>query len=138
MVYLIAEEELREGQYQVSAIRGVEIPKANGKKRLLGIPRVVDRLVQQAIAQVFQPVFETDFQAHSYGFRPGRNAQQAVRQSLQHINAGYQDVVDIDLKSFFDEVEHYILLELIYKRVSCRMALQLIRRFLRAPMQMNG
>ena len=131
-------EQLREGHYQVSAIRGVEIPKPNGKKRLLGIPTVVDRLVQQAISQVLQPVFETDFQAHSYGFRPGRNAQQAVRQSLEYINEGYQDIVDIDLKSFFDEVEHYFLLELIYKRVKCRMTLQLIRRFLRAPMQIDG
>lgn len=131
-------QQLREGQYQVSAILGVEIPKANGKKRLLGIPTVVDRLVQQAIHQVLQPIFETDFQTHSYGFRPGRNAHQAVKQSLQNINEGYQDIVDIDLKSFFDEVEHHILLELIYKRVKCPLTLKLIRGFLRAPIQING
>lgn len=131
-------EQLREGRYQVSAIRGISIPKPNGKTRLLGIPTVVDRLVQQAIAQVLQPVFETDFQAHSYGFRPGRNAQQAVRQSLHNINEGYQDIVDIDLKSFFDKVEHYILLELIYKRIKCQTTLKLIRHFLRAPIQVDG
>ena len=130
--------QLREGHYQVAPIRGVEIPKSNGKTRLLGIPTVVDRLVQQAIAQVLQPIFEADFQAHSYGFRPGRNAHQAVRQSLRNINDGYQDVVDIDLKSFFDEVEHHILLELIYKRVKCRMTLKLIRGFLRAPILIDG
>ena len=131
-------EQLREGHYQVSPIRGTRIPKANGKTRLLGIPTVVDRLVQQAIAGVLQPIFETDFQTHSYGFRPGRNAQQAVRQSLQYINEGYQDIVDIDLKSFFDEVDHCLLLELIYRRVKCPKTLLLIRRFLRAPILLDG
>jgi len=129
---------MQEGRYQVSAIRGVEKPKSNGKKRLLGIPTATDRLVQQAIAQVLQPVFETTFQPHSYGFRPGRNAHQAVKQSLANINEGYQDIVDIDLKSFFDEVDHAILLELVYKRVKCRMTLTLIRSFLRAPIAING
>lgn len=131
-------QQLREGHYQVAPILGVEIPKSNGKTRLLGIPTVADRVVQQAIAQGLQPTFEADFQAHSYGFRPGRNAHQAIRQSLQNINEGYQDIVDIDLKSFFDEVEHYLLLELIYKRVKCRMTLKLIRSFLRAPILIAG
>jgi group II intron reverse transcriptase/maturase len=131
-------QQLREGRYQVAPICGMEIPKSNGKKRLLGIPTVVDRVFQQAVARVLQPVFEAGFQAHSYGFRPGRNAHQAVGQSLLNINEGYQDIVDIDLKSFFDKVEHYLLLELIYKRVKCPMALKLIRSFLRAPILIDG
>ena len=124
--------------YQVSPILGVEIPKNKGKTRLLGIPTVIDRVFQQALYQILQPIFETDFQQHSYGFRPGRNAQQAITQSLENINSAYQDIVDIDLKSFFDEVEHYVLLELIYKKVKCKATLRLLRSFLRAPIQIKG
>jgi RNA-directed DNA polymerase len=124
--------------YQVSPILGVEIPKSNGSTRLLGIPTVVDRVYQQALHQVLQPTFETDFQQHSYGFRPRRNAHQALQQSLENINSGYQDIVDIDLKSFFDEVEHSILLELIYKKVRCKATMKLLRSFLRTPIQING
>ena len=131
-------EEIEEGKYQVSPILGVEIPKSNGKTRLLGIPTVVDRVFQQALHQVLQPIFEEDFQQHSYGFRPNRNAHQAVIQSLSNINSGYQHIVDIDLKSFFDEVEHYILLELIYKKVKCEKTMKLIRKFLRAPIHIKG
>ena len=131
-------KQIERGTYQVSPIKGVEIPKSNGKTRLLGIPTVVDRLYQQALHQVLQPLFEPDFRAHSYGFRPGRNAHQALQQSLANINSGYQDILDIDLKSFFDEVEHYILLELIYKKVQCKATLKLLRYFLRAPIQING
>ncbi|WP_242203176.1 reverse transcriptase domain-containing protein [Aestuariivivens insulae] len=95
---------IREGNYQPAPILGIEIPKSNGKTRLLGVPTVVDRVFQQAIQQVLQPIFEQDFQAHSYGFRPKRNAHQAMRQSLTNINQGYQYIVDIDLESFFDNV----------------------------------
>ncbi|WP_262710700.1 reverse transcriptase domain-containing protein [Maribacter sp. ACAM166] len=94
-------QQIERETYQVSPILGVEIPKSNGKTRLLGIPTVVDRVYQQALHHVLQPIFEADFQQHSYGFRPKRNAHQAVTQSLQNINSGYQDVVNIDLKSFF-------------------------------------
>lgn len=131
-------KSMREGNYQPSPILGIEIPKAKGKTRLLGVPTVVDRVFQQAIQQVLQPVFENDFQENSYGFRPKRNAHQALHQSLSYINQGYQYIVDIDLKSFFDNVEHYILMELIYKRIKCSYVLKLIRQFLRAPIQING
>lgn len=130
--------QVKRGTYQVSPILGIEIPKSNGKTRLLGIPTVIDRVYQQALHQVLQPIFEPDFQKWSYGFRPKRNAHGAVAQGLENINAGYQDIVDIDLKSFFDEVEHYILLELIYKKVKCKATLKLLRSFLRAPIQLNG
>lgn len=130
--------QIENGTYLVSPILGVEIPKSNGKTRLLGIPTVVDRVFQQALHQVLQPIFEPDFQKHSYGFRPNRNAHQALQQSLFNINKGYQDIVDIDLKSFFDEVEHYVLLQLIYKKVKCQKTLKLLRSFLRAPIQING
>lgn len=131
-------EQIRVGDYQPSPILGIEIPKSNGKTRLLGIPTVTDRMFQQAMHQVLQPIFESDFQQHSYGFRPNRNAQQAVAQSLTNINSGYQHIVDIDLKSFFDEVEHYVLLDLIYKKVKCKATLKLLRKFLRVPIQING
>jgi len=130
--------QIEQESYEVSPILGVEIPKSNGKMRLLGIPTVVDRVFQQALHQVLQPVFEPDFQQYSYGFRPKRNAHRAIAKSLENINTGYQHIVDIDLKSFFDEVEHYILLELIYKKVKCKATLKLLRCFLRAPILING
>ena len=131
-------QQIERESYQVSPILGMEIPKSNGKKRTLGIPTVVDRVFQQALHQVLQPIFEPDFQQHSYGFRPERNAHQAVAQSLKNINSEYQCIVDIDLTSFFDEVEHYVLLELIYKKVKCRPTMKLLRSFLRAPILING
>jgi len=130
--------QIREGRYQPSPIKGVEIPKVNGKRRLLGVPTTKDRVLQQALHQVLEPMFEPDFQAHSYGFRPSGNAHQAVQQAQDHINQGYQHVVDIDLKSFFDEVNHMILLELINQKVSCLLTMKLLRKFLRAPIQING
>lgn len=130
--------QIERKRYQVSPILGIEIPKSNGYKRLLGIPTVVDRVFQQALHQVLQPLFEPDFQRYSYGFRPQRNAHGAITQSLANINSGFQHIVDIDLKSFFDEVEHYILLELIYKKVKCKATMRLLRSFLRAPILING
>jgi group II intron reverse transcriptase/maturase len=131
-------QQIQAETYQVSAILGVEIPKSNARKRLLGIPTVVDRVFQQALHQVLQPVFEPDFQQHSYGFRPKRNAHQAIALSLENINSGYRDIIDMDLKSFFDEVEHYILLELIYRKVKCSPTIRLLRKFLKAPILING
>ena len=127
-----------ESSYVPSPIKGVEIPKSNGKTRLLGVPTVVDRWLQQAVSQQLAHYFEVSFEVGSYGFRPKKNAQQAVAQSLKYINDGYQDIVDIDLKSFFDEVEHYKLLQLIYEKVKCPITLRLIRKWLKAPIEING
>ena len=132
------ESDIRQGKYLPQAIRGKEIPKANGKKRLLGIPTVLDRLLQQAVEQVLAIKFEVDFEDHSYGFRPNRKAQQAVLKAQEYINAGYNHIVDIDLKTFFDEVDHCILLQLLYRKVKCPTTLRLIRKWLRAPILING
>jgi group II intron reverse transcriptase/maturase len=129
---------IREGSYLPQAIRGVEIPKNNGKTRLLGVPTVVDRLLQQAVGQILCNYYDMDFEDSSYGFRPNRSAQQAVLLSQEYINSGHTYIVDIDLKSFFDEVDHCLLLQILYRKVKCRQTLRLIRKWLRAPLQLNG
>jgi group II intron reverse transcriptase/maturase len=129
---------VRDGSYQPQPIKGVQIPKSNGKTRLLGVPTVVDRVLQQAALQVLTPLFEVGSRPHSYGFRPGRNAHQAVEQALAYINEGHQHVVDIDLKGFFDEVGHGKVLELVYAKVKCPQLMRLLRRMMRAPVQIEG
>ena len=124
--------------YNATAIKGVSIPKGKGKTRLLGIPTVTERWLQQAVSQILMTKFELDFEPSSFGFRPKKNTQQAVAQSLEYINDGYQDIVDIDLAAFFDNVDHEKLLQLIYNEVKCRTTLRLIRKWLRAPIYING
>ncbi len=129
---------INEGSYVPDSILGVSIPKGNGKTRLLGVPTVVDRLLQQAVSQIISQKFELEFTEHSYGFRPNRNAHQAVQQAQKNIHEGYDYIVDIDLQSFFDEVDHAILLQLLYIKVQCPSTLRLIRKWLRAPIVIEG
>ncbi len=129
---------IENGTYLPDPIKGVSIPKSNGKSRLLGIPTVVDRWLQQCVAQAIEPRFEFGFTEHSYGFRPRKNAHQCLLKAQQYINEGNQHIVDIDLKSFFDEVEHCLLLELVYRKVKCPLTMRLIRKWLRAPIKIEG
>jgi len=131
-------ETVRSGKYVPQAILGVEIPKGNGKKRLLGIPTVTDRLLQQAVLQIITARFEFEFSDYSYGFRPNKNMHQAVLKAKDYINEGSQYIVDIDLKTFFDEVDHCYLLQLLYRKIKCQQTLRLIRKWLRAPIQIEG
>jgi RNA-directed DNA polymerase len=130
--------QLLNGDYQPEAVRRAWIPKPNGDKRPLGIPNVADRIIQQAIAQQLAPYFEREFSDHSYGFRPGRNAHQAVKQVREYIRARHRIVVDIDLAAFFDSVSHDVLMRLVAKRIRDKRVLRLIGRCLRAGVMENG
>jgi len=131
-------EQLLQGAYQPQPVKRVKIPKPGGGERLLGIPTVLDRFIQQAVMQVLQGSWDRTFSQHSYGFRPGRSAHQAVAQAQAYIAQGYGYVVDIDLEKFFDRVNHDILMGLAAKRVKDKRVLKLLRAFLNAGGMENG
>ncbi len=125
-------EQIKAGSYQPQAVRRVEIPKPDGGKRMLGIPTVMDRVIQQAVAQVLTPMFDPNFSDSSFGFRPGRNAHQAIRQIQATVQDGRTIAVDIDLAKFFDTVNHDVLMALLARTIDDKALLSLIGRYLRA------
>jgi group II intron reverse transcriptase/maturase len=131
-------QRLLDGTYKPEPVRRVGMPKPGGGTRELGIPTVTDRVIQQALLQVLQPLIDPTFSEHSYGFRPGRSAHQAVLAAQQYVQAGYRTVVDVDLEKFFDRVNHDILMDRLAKRLADKRVLRLIRHYLQAGILEHG
>ncbi|WP_342471176.1 group II intron reverse transcriptase/maturase [Ureibacillus sp. FSL K6-3587] len=136
--WLSIKEAILKGTYEPMPVRRVEIPKPDGGVRLLGIPTVTDRLIQQAIAQVLSKVYDPTFSENSYGFRPNRSAHDAVRKAKEYIRDGHRWVVDMDLEKFFDKVNHDRLMGTLAKRIQDKPLLKLIRKYLQSGVMING
>ena len=131
-------EDIFSGEYKPMPVRRVEIPKPNGGTRLLGIPTVLDRFIQQAIAQELNTIYDNKFSENSFGFRPKRRAKDAIMKAQDYINEGYRWVVDMDLEKFFDKVNHDILMYKLSKDIQDKRVLKLIRRYLQSGIMING
>ena len=131
-------QQLLDGSYEPNPVRRVEIPKSDGGKRELGIPTVVDRVIQQAIHQILTPIFDPMFSENSFGFRPGRSAIQAIQQAKEYVHEGYSIVVDIDLEKFFDKVNHDILMNRFEQNIADKIMCKIVRKYLKSGVMVNG